>query len=90
MFMLLKAGLIVAVFMHMLWERLAHRVCHPGSAAAAARAPVDWRLRRDYTFLTRGRVLRGTHPQTVAPARSILQVTAACANGGQGQQGATT
>ena len=58
MFMLLKAGLIVAVFMHMAWERLAlvYAILVPpllllvlcGIGAGEA----------DYTFLTRGTVLR--------------------------------
>ena len=53
-FMLLKAGLIVAVFMHMLWERLAlvYAIVVPpllllGLLGIGA-------LEADYTFLTRG------------------------------------
>jgi cytochrome c oxidase subunit IV len=53
-FMLLKAGLIVAVFMHMLWERLAllYAIIVPpllllGLLGIGA-------LEADYTFLTRG------------------------------------
>jgi cytochrome c oxidase subunit IV len=53
-FMFLKAGLIVAVFMHMVWERLAlvYAIVLPpllliGLLAIGA-------LEADYTFLTRG------------------------------------
>ncbi|HEX7888965.1 MAG TPA: cytochrome C oxidase subunit IV family protein [Ramlibacter sp.] len=53
-FMLLKAGLIVSVFMHMLWERLAllYAIIVPpllllGLLGIGA-------LEADYTFLTRG------------------------------------
>jgi len=38
-FMLLKAGLIVAIFMHMAWERLALKL-HPRPAAGLADS--DW------------------------------------------------
>ena len=39
LFMILKAGLIVAVFMHMAWERLAmaYAILHPAAAAAGVR-----------------------------------------------------
>lgn len=54
LFMLLKAGLIVSVFMHMLWERLAllYAIIVPpllllGLLGIGA-------LEADYTFLTRG------------------------------------
>ena len=65
LFMLLKAGLIVAVFMHMLWERLAmvYAILLPplllvtllGIGAGEA----------DYTFLTRGTFFG---PAPAAPA----------------------
>jgi cytochrome c oxidase subunit 4 len=65
LFMLLKAGLIVAVFMHMLWERLAmvYAILLPplllvtllGIGAGEA----------DYTFLTRGTFFA---PAPAAPA----------------------
>ena len=35
LFMLLKAGLIVAIFMHMAWERLALKSRDPAAAAGA-------------------------------------------------------
>ena len=65
-FMLLKAGLIVAVFMHMMWERLAllYAIVLPplllffllGIGA----------LEGDYTFLTRGEFFSKTTPAPTA------------------------
>jgi cytochrome c oxidase subunit IV len=53
-FMLLKAGLIVAVFMHMLWERLAllYAILVPPLLLLV----LLWigAVEADYTFLTRG------------------------------------
>jgi caa(3)-type oxidase subunit IV len=53
-FMLLKAGLIVAVFMHMLWERLAlvYAILVPPLLLIVLLG--IGALEADYTFLTRG------------------------------------
>jgi cytochrome c oxidase subunit IV len=53
-FMLLKAGLIVAVFMHMLWERLAlvYAIIVPPLLLLVLLG--IGALEADYTFLTRG------------------------------------
>ena len=53
-FMLLKAGLIVAVFMHMLWERLAllYAILTPPVLVLIFVALMTFES--DYTFLTRG------------------------------------
>ena len=64
-FMLLKAGLIVAVFMHMLWERLAllYAIVIPPLLLLVLLGIGT--LEADYTFLTRGTFF-GTAPE--APA----------------------
>ncbi|MGE5526201.1 MAG: cytochrome C oxidase subunit IV family protein [Rhodospirillaceae bacterium] len=66
-FMLLKAGLIVAVFMHMLWERLAlvYAIVVPPLLLLVLLA--IGALEADYTFLTRG-VFFGATP---APPPSV-------------------
>ena len=53
-FMLLKAGLIVAVFMHMLWERLAllYAITLPPVLVLVFVALMTFES--DYTFATRG------------------------------------
>ena len=53
-FMLLKAGLIIAVFMHMIWERLAlvYAMALPPIAVMVFIALMS--LESDYTFATRG------------------------------------
>ncbi len=53
-FMLLKAGLIVAVFMHMMWERLAllYAILVPTLLLMVLLG--IGALEADYTFLTRG------------------------------------
>jgi cytochrome c oxidase subunit IV len=53
-FMLLKAGLIVAVFMHMLWERLAlvYAILLPPLLLLVLLA--IGAIEADYTFFTRG------------------------------------
>ena len=71
-FMLMKAGLIVAVFMHMMWERLAmvYAILLPpllllvllGIGAGEA----------DYTFLTRGNFFG---PAAAAPAPAHVPAT---------------
>jgi cytochrome c oxidase subunit 4 len=68
-FMLLKAGLIVAVFMHMVWERLAlvYAVVVPPLLLGTLLA--IGALEADYTFLTRGTFF-GTAPAApAAPAK---------------------
>ena len=64
-FMFLKAGLIVAVFMHMVWERLAlvYAILVPPLLLITLLG--IGALEADYTFLTRG-VFFG--PDTSAPA----------------------
>ncbi len=54
LFMMLKAGLIVSVFMHMMWERLAlmYAILVPPLAVLVFVALMT--LEADYTFLTRG------------------------------------
>jgi cytochrome c oxidase subunit IV len=58
-FMLLKAGLIVAVFMHMLWERLAivYAILVPPLLLLVLLG--IGALEADYTFLTRGEFFGG-------------------------------
>ncbi|MGY3459820.1 cytochrome c oxidase subunit IV [Bradyrhizobium sp. LM3.4] len=41
LFMVLKAGLIVAVFMHMAWERAGPGLCHPATAGRGVGFCVD-------------------------------------------------
>ena len=53
-FMLLKAGLIVAVFMHMLWERLALVYAILVPPLLLITLVGIGALEADYTFLTRG------------------------------------
>src|SRR5262244_675970 len=63
-FMLMKAGLIVAVFMHMLWERLAivYAILLPPLLLLVLLG--IGALEADYTFLTRGEFFGTT---TAAP-----------------------
>ena len=67
-FMLLKAGLIVAVFMHMLWERLAmvYAILVPPLLLIV----LLWigASEADYTFFTRGTFF-GANSGTPAPAQ---------------------
>lgn len=53
-FMILKAGLIVAVFMHMMWERLAivYAILLPPLAILVF--VILMTIESDYTFFTRG------------------------------------
>ncbi len=53
-FMLLKAGLIVAVFMHMVWERLALMYAILGPPLGLIVLLGIGALEADYTFSTRG------------------------------------
>ena len=54
LFMLLKAGLIIAIFMHMAWERLAlvYAILVPTGALTILIGLMS--LEGNYTFLTRG------------------------------------
>ena len=67
-FMMLKAGLIVAVFMHMVWERLAlvYAILVPPLLLLV----LVWigASEGDYTFLTRGTFF-GAPPAIEAPAK---------------------
>jgi cytochrome c oxidase subunit IV len=53
-FMLLKAGLIVAVFMHMMWERLAMMYAIMVPTLLLMVLMAIGALEADYTFFTRG------------------------------------
>ena len=53
-FMMLKAGLIVAVFMHMKWERLAIRYVILAPPVALLVLVALMALESDYVFLNRG------------------------------------
>src|SRR5256714_6831537 len=66
-FMLLKAGLIVAVFMHMLWERLAlvYAIVVPPLLLLVLLGIGAFEA--DYTFLTRGTFF-GSSAAAAAPA----------------------
>jgi cytochrome c oxidase subunit IV len=69
-FMLLKAGLIVAVFMHMMWERLAliYAILVPPLLLLVLLG--IGALEADYTFLTRGLFFESTPaaPPTIPAA----------------------
>ena len=64
-FMLLKAGLIVAVFMHMMWERLALVYAIVVPPLLLVTLVAIGALEADYTFLTRGTFFA---PATESPA----------------------
>ena len=53
-FMLLKAGFIVAIFMHMAWERLALKLAILVPPLCLLILIVFMAIEGDYTFLTRG------------------------------------
>jgi cytochrome c oxidase subunit IV len=53
LFMMLKAGFIVAIFMHMAWERLALKIAILGPPIALLVLVVLMVQEADYTFLTR-------------------------------------
>jgi len=65
-FMFLKAGLIVAVFMHMVWERMAlvYAIVIPPLLLIVLLG--IGALEADYTFLTRGKFFA---PVSAAPAK---------------------
>jgi len=67
-FMLLKAGLIVAVFMHMVWERLA--LMYAILVPPLLLATLVWIgvSEGDYTFFTRGTFF-GAAPTVAAPPK---------------------
>ncbi len=54
LFMVLKAGLIVSVFMHMMWERMALMCAILLPPAAVLVFVLLMTLEADYTFSTRG------------------------------------
>ena len=54
LFMMLKAGLIVSVFMHMIWERLAMMYAILVPPVLVMVFVVLMALESDYTFFTRG------------------------------------
>lgn len=58
-FMMLKSGLIVAVFMHMAWERLALTYAILLPMFAVLVFVVIMAVESDYTFLTRGEYFGG-------------------------------
>ena len=66
-FMLLKAGLIVAVFMHMMWERLAlvYAILVPPLLLITLLG--IGALEADYTFLTRGTFFAPVKEQAATP-----------------------
>jgi len=53
LFMLLKAGFIVSIFMHMAWERLALKIAILAPPAALMVLVWLMAIEADYTFLTR-------------------------------------
>jgi cytochrome c oxidase subunit 4 len=68
-FMLMKAGLIVAVFMHMVWERLAlvYAILVPPILLMVLMGIGIFEA--DYTFLTRGTFFAPAAAATPAPAK---------------------
>jgi cytochrome c oxidase subunit 4 len=67
-FMLLKAGLIVAVFMHMLWERLALVYAIIAPPLLLVTLVGIGALEADYTWLSRGTFFAPEVQQPAAPA----------------------
>jgi cytochrome c oxidase subunit IV len=70
LFMLLKAGFIVAIFMHMNWERLALRLAILVPPLALLVLIGLMAVEGDYTFLTRSDLFTNTAPPAVAGAHS--------------------
>jgi cytochrome c oxidase subunit 4 len=68
-FMLLKAGLIVSVFMHMLWERLALMYVIVTPPLLLLVLMGIGALEANYTFLTRGTFFGATPPMPQVPAK---------------------
>ncbi len=67
-FMLLKAGLIVAVFMHMMWERLALAYAILVPPLLLITLLGIGALEADYTFLTRGIFFAPASEQPASPS----------------------
>ncbi|HET6629718.1 MAG TPA: cytochrome C oxidase subunit IV family protein, partial [Woeseiaceae bacterium] len=63
-FMLIKAGFIVAIFMHMKWERLALKLAILVPPVAIIILMSLMSLEGDYTFLTRIEFFGGTDTVT--------------------------
>jgi cytochrome c oxidase subunit IV len=66
-FMLLKAGLIVAVFMHMLWERLALVYAIVVPTLLLVTLVAIGALEADYTFLSRDTFFAPVKEQPASP-----------------------
>jgi len=67
-FMLLKAGFIVAIFMHMKWERLALKLAILLPPLCLLILIGLMAIEGDYTFLTRSDAFTPDHKDTAAPA----------------------
>jgi cytochrome c oxidase subunit IV len=67
-FMLLKAGFIVAIFMHMKWERLALKLAILVPPLCLLILIGLMAIEGDYTFLTRSDAFTPDHKDTAAPA----------------------
>lgn len=59
LFMMIKAGLIVSVFMHLQWERLALRIALLAPPIAILVFVALMMFESDYTFATRGLFFAG-------------------------------
>jgi cytochrome c oxidase subunit IV len=68
LFMLLKAGFIVAIFMHMKWERLALKLAILLPPLCLLILIGLMAIEGDYTFLTRSDSFTPDHKDTAAPA----------------------
>ena len=67
-FMLVKAGFIVAIFMHMQWERLALKLAILVPPLTLLVLIGLMAVEGDYTFLTRSDAFTPDHKDTAAPA----------------------
>ncbi len=65
LFMFLKAGFIVGIFMHMAWERLALKMVILAPPVALCVLIVLMAIEADYTFLTRVEFFGEVAPLTV-------------------------
>jgi caa(3)-type oxidase subunit IV len=68
LFMLLKAGFIVAIFMHMKWERLALKLAILVPPLCLLILIGLMAVEGDYTFLTRSRSFANPEQAATAPA----------------------